>query len=284
MCTLLLLFMIFLFITVPFVRAFVFNLHNIAFYSPRDIYDYFKHKRYNECKAFGYIKIYNGYFGSGKSLSCVQEVVSIYKRFNGLEVYNDDLHSFVKQKITIVSNLKLYGVPYIPFISEQQFIDYEVSPSEVVIFLIDEIGTVWNNRNFKEFNPDVFNNIVQSRKRKMSIYGTLPVFQGTDISIRRYTDTIVYCEKTWRFVKQLYLDSNDVENCSNINMLQPKYIKYMFVKDLYYKQYDTTELVDRLKKDMADGKLLTFNELNVDSGNSDIKVARLKKKYKKRQK
>jgi hypothetical protein len=278
------LFFIFVFLTVPFVRFVCANIHNIAFYSPKDIYDYFKYKKYNLCPAYGYIRIFNGYFGSGKSLSAVQEVISMYKHYNGLEIFDENLNSFIKQKITIISNLKLYGVPYIAFDSEQQFVEYETEPGEVVIFLIDEIGTVWNNRDFKNFNPDVFNNIVQSRKRKMSIYGTLPVFQGTDISIRRYTSDVIFCEKHWRFIKQRTFDPNDIENCSNINMVQPLRLKYLFVKDIYYNQYDTTELVDKLKRDMQDGKLMTFNELNVDSGKSDIKVARLKKKFIKRQK
>jgi hypothetical protein len=208
----------------------------------------------------------------------------MYKRYNGLDIYDDGLQAFIKQKVTIISNLVLKGVEYYPFESERQFIDYETQPGEVVIFLVDEIGTVWNNRDFKNFNPDVFNNIVQSRKRKMSIYGTLPVFQGTDISIRRYTRDVVFCDKTWRFIKQRTFDPNDIENCSNINLVMPLRLKYLFVKDVHYNQYDTAELVDKLKKDMDEGKLLTFNELNVDDGKSEFKAARLKKKYRKRQK
>jgi hypothetical protein len=284
MTTLVIILVIFMFIALPFLRFVVFNIHNIGFYAPKDIYEYIKYKKYNLCPNFGYIRIFNGYFGSGKSLSAVQEVVAAYKRYNGLEIYDENLNGFIKQKITIISNLKLYGVPYIPFESEQQFVEYETVPGEVVIFLIDEIGTVWNNRDFKNFNPDVFNNIVQSRKRKMSIYGTLPVFQGTDISIRRYTSSVVFCEKTWRFIKQRTYDPNDLENCSNINLVQPLKLRYLFVKDLYYHQYDTTELVDKLKKDMQDGKLLTFNELNVEDGKGEFKAAKLKRKFRKRQK
>jgi hypothetical protein len=260
------------------------NIHNYVYYIPYDLVDYFKYKRYNECPAYGYIKVFNGYFGSGKSLSAVQEVIEMYKKYNGLEVYNDAMGVFLKQQVTIISNLKLFGVPYIPFVSEQQFIDYEVAPSEVVIFLVDEIGTVWNNRNFKEFNPDVFNNIVQSRKRRISIYGTLPVFAGTDINVRRYTNTVVFCEKGYRHVKQSYFDAVDVDNCNNINMLQPRKLKYLFIHNKYYQQYDTRELVDKLLVDMKEGNLLTFQELNIEDGKSDMKLARLKKKYRKRQK
>lgn len=283
MTMILFIFAVILFASVPFVRFFIYNMHNFTIYSPKDVYNYFKYKKYNECHAYGYIRIYNGYFGSGKSLSAVDDVIKEYRRYNGLEVWNDDLNAFVAQKITIISNLKLYGVPYIAFESEQQFINYETVPGEVVIFLIDEIGTVWNNRDFKNFNPDVFNNIVQSRKRRMSIYGTLPVFQGTDVSIRRYTDSIVYCRKTWRIIKQSHFRAVDVENCNNFDMLQPLFIKYLFVKDRMYNQYDTTELVDKLKNDMVEGKLLTFNELNNEDGKGDIKQAKLKKKYHKRQ-
>lgn len=275
---------IFIILFIPFVRFALMNLHNITFYAPVDVYNYFKYKKYNNCPNFGYIKVFCGYFGSGKSLSAVDEVIRIYKHYNGLKVWNDELHAFIEQKITIISNLKLYGVPYYEFISEQQFIDYEAAPSEVVLFLVDEIGTVWNNRDFKNFNPDVFNNIVQSRKRKMAIYGTLPVFQGTDINIRRYTDSVVYCKKDWRFIKHLYFRSQDLENCTNIELIEPTSVRYRFVKDLMYKQYNTYDLIDKLKKDMRDGRLLTFNELNAVNSDGDFKQARLKRKFRKRQK
>lgn len=273
---------ILLFIFVPFVRFFIFNLHNIVGYAPVDIWDYIIHKRYNECPYYGFIKVYNGYFGSGKTLSCTAEVIGIYRHYNGLEVYNDDMGVFLKQKITIISNLRLSGVPYVPFISEQQFIHYEVAPSEVVLFLIDELGTVWNNRDFKNFNPDVFQNIVQSRHRRMGIFGTLPMLVGTDVNVRRYTHTVVQCSKTWRFLKHCYYRGEDVENCNNLSMIQPTRISYKFVTNRMYEQYSTIEMVGKLTREMEDGKLLTFNELSDDS-HSDLRQARLKKKYRKRQ-
>lgn len=281
-----LLFVAFLIVVVvsPLFRFCLCNLHKIVGYSIPDLKDYFVHKRYNECPAYGFIKVYNGYFGSGKSLSCTSDVIDIYRRYNGLEVYNDDMGVFLKQKVTIISNLRLFGVPYIPFTSEQQFIHYEVAPSEVVIFLIDELGTVWNNRDFKNFNPDVFQNIVQSRHRRMSIYGTLPMLVGTDINVRRYTQTVVYCKKTWRILKHTFFRGEDIENCSNLNMIQPLGVKYKFVTDRMYKQYSTVEMVGRLTKEMEEGRLLSFNELNIEDGRSDLKQARLRKKYRKRQK
>ena len=274
---------LFAFVMLPFFRFLLFNMHNIVGYSVPDIYDYIVHKRYNECPAYGFIKAYCGYFGSGKSLSCTSEVIAIYRYYNNKEVYNDDMGVFLKQKVTIISNLRLFGVPYIPFTSEQQFVHYEVAPSEVVIFLIDELGTVWNNRDFKNFNPDVFQNIVQSRHRRMSIYGTLPILVGTDVNIRRYTQTVVYCQKTWRFLKHTFFRGEDIENCNNLDLVQPLCIRYKFVTNRMYKQYSTVEMVGKLTREMEGGKLLTFNELNVEDGLADIKKARLKKKYRKRQ-
>lgn len=282
--TVILLFLLGFIIFTPLGRFLAFNIHNLVYYLPVDIFKWVKYKKYNECPNFGYIKIFNGYFGSGKSLSCVNEVVNIYKRYNGKVVWNEDLQTFLHQKITIVSNLTLEGVPYIPFTSEQQFIYYEVAPSEVVIFLIDEIGTVWNNRNFKDFNPDVFANIVQSRKRKMAIYGTLPKIIGTDINVRRYTDDVVVCTKKWRILKHMYYKADDIENCSNLDMLEPHLIEYHFVFDRMYNQYNTNAMVDKLKRDMEEGKLLSFAELNANSADGDFRQARLKKKYRKRQK
>ncbi|MBE5944215.1 MAG: hypothetical protein E7258_04785 [Lachnospiraceae bacterium] len=266
-------------------RFLAYNIHNILYYMPLDIYKYFKYKKYNECPYYGFIKIFNGYFGSGKSLSAVDEVIShIYRRYNGRLVWSEELQSFIKQKITIVTNLELKGCPYVPFENEQQFINYETALGEVVIFLIDEIGAIWNNRDFKNFNPELFNKIVQSRKRKIAIVGTLPKIIGTDINIRRYTDDVIVCSKTWRIIKHRYFKADELENCTNIDMLEPFKIEYKFVLNRMYEQYDTNAIIDKLKKDMEDGKLLSFAELGANSADGDFRQANLKKKYRKRQK
>ena len=280
---LLFLFIVFLVVFTPIGRFIATNLHNFIYYSPKDIYHYIKYKKYNVCPNYGYIRIFNGYFGSGKSLSMVDECISIYHRYNKRLIWSDDFQDFIEQKITIISNLELFGVPYVPFESEQQFITYEAEPGEVLLFLIDEIGTVWNNRDFKNFNPDVFNNIVQSRKRKMAIYGTLPVLAGTDINIRRYTDEVCFCSKWWRVIKHRFYKAADLENCANVDMLQPLRIEYSFVLDRMYNQYDTYAMVEKLKTDMSLDKFLTFNDLNVVNSDGDFKQAKLKTKYRKRQ-
>ncbi len=283
MQVILILVLIFMFIAVPFCRFVPFQLHKIVYYLPTDIYRHIKYKKKNECPHFGFIKVRCGYFGSGKSLGAVDEVVSIYRRYNGLEVWSEDLQAFVKQKITIISNLDLKGVPYIPFISERQFIEYEVGIGEVVLFLVDEIGTVWNNRDFKNFNPEVFQNIVQSRKRKMAIFGTLPDFLGTDINIRRYTHEVVLCKKTWRFLKHSHYNPRDIENCTNIDMVQPLSISYKFITDRMYNQYDTSAFIEKLGQEMLDGKFVTTDEMNVEQYR-DLKQSKLRRKYQKRQK
>ncbi|MBE5952848.1 MAG: hypothetical protein E7257_01655 [Lachnospiraceae bacterium] len=266
----------------PFFRFLPMQLHNLVYYLPVDVYRYIKYKKSNECPYFGFIKVFCGYFGSGKSLSAVNEVINIYKKYNGLVVWDKDLQAFIRQKITIISNLDLKGVPYIEWTSEQQFINYQTVPGEIVLFLVDEIGTVWNNRDFKNFNPDVFQNIVQSRKRKMAIFGTLPDFLGTDINVRRYTHSVVQCDKNWRFIKHRYYNPRDIENCNNLDLIMPTQIKYLFVKDRQYNQYDTYKMIEKLTNDMLEGNMLTYNELN-EASSGDIRQARLKRKYKKRQ-
>ena len=281
---LIILFAIMAFVFVPFCRFLPFKIPMILHYAPRDLYEYFKYKKWNECKFYGFIDIYNGYFGSGKSLSAVERVINQYRQYNGKMIWCKELNSFIPQKITIISNLELVGVPFIPFEDEKQLINYEAELGEVLIFLIDEIGTVWNNRDFKDFNPDVFANIVQSRKRKMAIVGTLPKIVGTDINVRRFTDDVIVCTKTWRIIKHRYFKADELENCSNVDMLEPHTIRYMFVTNRMYEQYNTNAMIDKLKRDMELGKLMSFKELaNQSDGNGDIKQAKLRRKYKKRQ-
>lgn len=278
-------FLLFLVIFTPIGRFIPFHLPQILLYVPKDIYEYYRYKKYNECPYYGAIDIYNGYFGSGKSVSAVSKAVDkIYRHYNGLDIWSKEKNCFIKQKITIISNIALVGIPYVPFVSEQQIFKYEAEEGEVLIFLIDEIGTVWNNRAFKDFSPDVFNAIVQSRKRKIYIIGTIPKIIGTDINVRRFTNDVIVCSKWWRIIKHRYFKADELENCSNVDMLEPYYIKYQFVTNRMYNQYDTNEIVDKLQKDMEEGKLLSFRELaNQSDGNGDIKQARLKKRFRKRQ-
>lgn len=82
-------------------------------YAAKDGYKYIKFKQGNLRKT-GNLDIFCGYFGNGKTLSLVKQVVCReYKRYNGLQVWCSRRNKFVTQRILILSNVDLC-VPYEP--------------------------------------------------------------------------------------------------------------------------------------------------------------------------
>lgn len=273
-------------------RLIIKKLPHVVFYSFIDLYEYFIHKKYNNCPFFGKIEIYcatpSKRFGCGKTLTVVDKAISIYKKYNGLPIfggYDENFKPyFITQKITIISNTELFGVPFIPFEGVNQLYDYKCQEGEVLICVIDEIGTIFNNRDFKSFPIEVFNAMVQSRKRKIFILGTLPVFEGTDVQIRRFCDSVFLCRKTWRFVKLVEFCAQDLELCGgHFEVLQPLSVRWWFVHNRHYNQYDTNLFISQLEKQWESGNLLTFNELeNTSALGTDF--VNLKKRWRNRKK
>lgn len=280
---LLLLFIVFICIICPFIPFIVTRLPLVIFYGVKDIYNYFKYKRWHECKMYGQILTYNGLFGTGKTLSVTRFVLNLYNRYNGKLVYDFNKGEWVEQKIHIVANYHLNGVPYTPLVAESQLININQDEQDITIFVLDEIGAIFNNRDYKNFTPDVLTSMLQCRKRKALFLGTAQRFQMQDKNFRTTMEKANQCKKTWRIVKLSCFDAYQLENCNNPLMLKPLSVKYWFVKDSNYNAYDTSEMVGKLIKDAEDGKMLTSSEIALKNDiSSDVNLATSRKrKYKK---
>ena len=106
----LLLFIILVFIMLlisPFMRFIVKHPFLCGKYFILDKKDYYQHKRYNEFKDYGRIFTFTASgskaFGSGKTLSMVNWVRSVYRKYNGLPVWDYSVQEFVKQRIIVIS-------------------------------------------------------------------------------------------------------------------------------------------------------------------------------------
>lgn len=97
----------------PALRCAVTHPFHCLYYAAKDGYKYIKYKQGNLRKT-GNLDIFCGYFGNGKTLSLVKQVVCReYKRFDGLQVWCNRRQKFVTQRILILSNVDLC-VPYEP--------------------------------------------------------------------------------------------------------------------------------------------------------------------------
>lgn len=263
------------------------------FYAIKDLYIYIIHHRWNEFKAYGRMTMYVANdkqpFGSGKTLNLVRYVVGVYKLFNGRKVWSKSKKAFVPQEIRIFSNIKLKGIPYIPLSSEKQIIEAsELSDDWVVqLFVIDEMGAQWNNRNWKNnLNEDLLTAILQQRKSKIAILGTVQDFSLFDATMRKVTTNVFECSKHWRLLTLREFYARDLERASsNSDLIAVRSIFVGFATDKLYNSYDTTEKVIKMSKEIEAGDRLSNQEILEASGNVAPELStltRIKKKYRKR--
>jgi len=225
-------------------------------FAPRDIYLYFKEKRWLIWRGFG-IRIYVGMFGTGKSLSAVN-----YVRRNAL-----------KYKLNVLSNIHLKDIPYTPLVNYQQIIE---APANTII-LIDEISTVFNSRSWKDFNINLLFQLLQCRKNRKELVCTAQRFAHVDKLIRDITGEVIVCRKTWRVCTNVAYDGWDYENSAAQFAIVPlwKYV-YCATNDLY-NAYDTDEIIDNTKRT----DFVSNDEILVRRGVIEVMPEKVSKKGKK---
>ncbi len=274
------------FIIFPFVRFVVTHFHLIVSWGVIDIYHYFKYKKYNECPYFGRVDITtahrNKVFGSGKTLDITMKVREIYTKYNGLPVWDEEKKSFVTQHIHIISNVEFTTIPYVKFYSAEQLKNVVQESQDITIFVFDEIGAIWNSRNYKDnISTELLKHLLQVRKNKIYIIGSSQRFKFVDALLRQITAHVVCVNKTWRIMKRLSYDPFELENFTNMDMLKPLTKEYKFIFNKDYNAYDTNQKVDDLMKlDILPDEEILRNQGMVDG---DLAQSTgLKKRYKKR--
>ena len=101
-------------------RLIVCNIGKVLYYAPIDLWNYFKHKEYNNAYT-GFLDIYTGLFGRGKTLTSVHDLVQYYKRYHNKKVWCRERKKFVTQKVHVLSNIDLKTIPYVPLKNRRSF-------------------------------------------------------------------------------------------------------------------------------------------------------------------
>lgn len=224
---------IFMFVFSLYFRTFVLNFHNVILYSPKDIFKYIKNKQWSKWGGFG-IRMFCGYFGSGKSMLASKYVCDNYKKYKDSDT-----------PLTILSNIPL-AIPYTELKNINQILEVE----ENTIIFIDECNTLFNARNWKDFPTELVYQLCQNRKKHIMLLMTAPRFHLVDKSIRDVTQFVYQCvHPFWRFHFVFVYDGWEWENCPNINMLKCKDRYGVFAKDKYYHNYDSFAIIDNVKKE-----------------------------------
>lgn len=267
---LLLIVFIIIFVAFPVVRCICFNPHLTVGYGVFDFYHYLKYKSWRNATC-GELICYTGLFGKGKTLSAVHTVVSRYKRFNGLIVWDKFRKKFVRQRVLILSNVELVGIPYKRFESLKQLVELSHQVKDLdnkydtltyIYVLGDEFSVQLNSRNFKtNIDPLFLNTLLTCRHYHISLFYTAQRFNQVDALLRQVTQTVVDCNKVWRFQIQSTFDGYQLENCTNPLLVAPLSRSCWFVRNRDYGYYDTLACVSNLEKSAISGDMITQKEI-----------------------
>ena len=247
-------------------------------YAIKDGVNYFRHKKYNECKEYGLIRLNcasgSSVFGSGKTLDIVTRAINIKKKYDNLTVWDSDKQKFITQHIHIISNVQLFGVEYIPFKDISQVIEiekYNFGSMDVTIFILDESGAIFNSRDYKKnISPEFLTSLLQSRKNKIALYMTSQRFIFTDKILREVCSTVNQCRMFWRIVRISTYDAFELENAINDSLIKPLRVHYWLATDKNYASYNSFQLIESMRKEYEPGKYLFTDEILQKSGSGDI--------------
>lgn len=260
---------VFMLLFVP-LRVALLHPFKTAWYAVRDSYFYIAHKEYNRYDG-GILSCLMAHFGGGKTLSGVYYVIKLFKRYNNKKVWCRDRKKFVLQKIHIISNVHLNGIPYEELRDLSQIvccawnnkeIDRDNDTRTVVIVLLDEASSQLNSRNFKtNIDADFLNTLITSRHFHMSLYYTSQKFKLVDALLRSVTQTCILCKKSWRFMSNTYYDADEIELATDASLVKPIRRKGFFIADKLYNAYDTLATVEKLKKSVDANEMLSASEI-----------------------
>lgn len=258
-------------------RQIVLHPIKFVFYVIKDTVLYIVRRRWRECPT-GHIVCYFAHFGGGKTLSATHYITQMYCRYNNKRIYDRSRKKMVTQKIEVLSNAKFSAVPYVPLVSLRDItaratynrkIDLDNDTLTVTLILIDEASSELNSRDYRDnYDPDALNTLITSRHYHLSLYYTSQKFKLVDALLRSVTQECIHCCKIWRFMIKTGYSADQLEVAGDALLVKPLYRKSFFVTDRIYNGYDTLATVNKLKKGMEAGKMLTAQEILALRGNT----------------
>lgn len=210
------------------------------------IYDKLIYNYYHKNKLFpGWgIHLYTGKFGQGKTSLMTIKAYKLCKKYPQLHV---------------VTNINLMNFPEHTRILPLNTAEDILNAPDNSLILIDEIGTLFNSRDFSSGKNSVpkpvFQHLCQCRKKHLQIMATVQRFNLLDKQIRDITATVTECRATPQhpFSRVLIGRTYDIDEYEAYvanKMYNPRCDSTTVViqKDQYRQLYDTTQLIQGLLK------------------------------------
>jgi hypothetical protein len=152
-------------------------------------YDWLIYKAYHKDKLFyGWgIHLFTGKFGAGKTSLMVIKAYELCKKY---------------PQLSVITNVNLMNFPDHTRIIKLNTVDDILEAPENSLVLIDEIGTIFNSRDFmsgkKSVPKALFQHLAQCRHRKMMIFGSVQRFLLLDKQIRDISATVTECRTSFK--------------------------------------------------------------------------------------
>lgn len=204
-------------------------------------YDWLIYKSYRKNKLFyGWgIHLFTGRFGAGKTSLMVIKAYNLCKKY-------PQLH--------ILTNLQLTNFPDHTNIMHLNSVDDILQAPENTLVLIDEIGTIFNSRDFmsgkKSVPKALFQHLCQCRHRRIMVFGTVQRFLLLDKQIRDISATVTECRSSFRhpfsrMIQGVVYDIDEYEALvQNVLYIPRAMDSYVYIQSEKYRHlYDTKEMV-----------------------------------------
>lgn len=262
------------------IKLLILRIFTIAEFFTYCFYDFLvrrKLKLYKEFFGWG-IHLYTGRFGSGKTITMCQVAYNLCVKY---------------PQLSILSNLKLDNFPeHTRILHLNNATDILNAPRDCLV-LIDEIGTIFNSRDFssgqKSVPKPLFQHLCQCRKRNMMVLGTVQKYNLLDKQIRDISADVNVCvpfllHPYTRTVKVYTYDVDEYDMYMSNRAYNPRCIaKKMYIQtNLYRSLYDTEQLIDNMLKSkyLTDEEILRNREVdnfNVDTTKKHKNLVRFKR-------
>ena len=258
--------------------------------SAKDVINYYKNHENKHFHLFG-LHIYLGKFGQGKTCSMVRDAWLLASKY---------------EDVTILTNLKLYNFPDNVRILELRCIQDILDAPDNTIVLIDEIGTIFNSRDFqknqrkgKDKDPEglpkvLFQHICQVRHRNMVVFGTVQRWGFLEKQLRLITKTVTVCSAFpdapfSRMITNYVYDGEeyDLFYQSPMRPLEPLGVDVWVQTDFIRSLYDTKEMVKTMLtmdyvSDEETERGQSFEDIDIPSGLDKKAERRLRSNLSKR--
>ena len=241
---------------IAFIQILAYWVIKLPIFLAYEMYDHLTYWFYHKRRLFyGWgIHLYTGKFGQGKTSLMIMKAYDLCRKY---------------PQPSIVTNLKIMNFPEHTHILPLNTAQDILNAPENCLVLIDEIGTIFNSRDFSGGKNSVpkslFQHLCQCRKRKLMILATVQRFNLLDKQIRDITATVTACQSVFKhpFSRALIAKVYDIEEYEayQANRMYTPVCSCGYLRiqtDKSRTLYDTSELITNMltKEYISDKEIL----------------------------